>query len=54
VRTTTSIFRIGHLLRKEAIMNALYFRFASSFLEPIWNRDCVASSPGHPRPDEKA
>jgi glucose-6-phosphate 1-dehydrogenase len=38
-----SIFRIDHFLGKEEIMNLLYFRFANSFLEPIWNRDHVAS-----------
>lgn len=38
-----SIFRIDHFLGKEAIMNILYFRFANSFLEPIWNRNSIAS-----------
>jgi glucose-6-phosphate 1-dehydrogenase len=38
-----SIFRIDHFLGKEAIMNILYFRFANSFPEPIWNRNFVSS-----------
>ena len=38
-----SIFRIDHFLGKEAIMNLLYFRFANSFLETVWNREHVAS-----------
>lgn len=38
-----SIFRIDHYLGKEAIQNLIYFRFANSFLEPIWNRNFVES-----------
>ena len=38
-----SIFRIDHYLGKEAIQTLLYFRFANSVLEPIWNRNFVES-----------
>ncbi len=37
------IFRIDHYLGKEPVQNLLYFRFANSFLEPIWNRNYVES-----------
>ncbi len=39
----SAIFRIDHFLGKEAVQNLLYFRFANSFLEPIWNRHYVES-----------
>ncbi len=38
-----SIFRIDHFLGKEPVQNLLYFRFANSIIEPIWNRDHVES-----------
>ncbi len=38
-----SIFRIDHFLGKEAVQNLLLFRFANTFLEPIWNRNYVDS-----------
>jgi glucose-6-phosphate 1-dehydrogenase len=39
----TAIFRIDHYLGKEPVENLLYFRFANAFVEPIWNRDHIAS-----------
>jgi glucose-6-phosphate 1-dehydrogenase len=35
------IFRIDHYLGKAPVQNLVYFRFANSFLEPIWSRDHV-------------
>jgi glucose-6-phosphate 1-dehydrogenase len=36
-----SVFRIDHYLGKEAVQNLVFFRFANTFLEPIWNRNYV-------------
>src|SRR5262245_39005935 len=38
----SSIWRIDHFLGKEPVQNLLYFRFANSFPEPIWNSNYVA------------
>jgi glucose-6-phosphate 1-dehydrogenase len=37
----SAVFRIDHYLGKEAVQNLMYFRFANSFLEPLWNRNYV-------------
>jgi glucose-6-phosphate 1-dehydrogenase len=39
----SAIFRIDHYLGKTPVQNLLYFRFANSFLEPIWNRHHIQS-----------
>ena len=39
----SAIFRIDHYLGKDAVQNLLLFRFANTFLEPIWNRNYVES-----------
>lgn len=36
-----NIFRIDHFLGKEAVQNLLVFRFANTFLEPIWNNQYI-------------
>ncbi|MGD2128050.1 MAG: glucose-6-phosphate dehydrogenase [Lysobacterales bacterium] len=39
----SSVFRIDHFLGKETVQNLFVFRFANTFLEPIWNRHYVQS-----------
>jgi glucose-6-phosphate 1-dehydrogenase len=39
----SSIFRIDHYLGKESVQNLLVFRFANTFLEPIWSSHYVES-----------
>ncbi|MGZ4690460.1 MAG: glucose-6-phosphate dehydrogenase [Acidimicrobiia bacterium] len=39
----TAVYRIDHFLGKEEVQNIIYFRFANSFLEPIWNRNYISS-----------
>ena len=39
----TSIFRIDHYLGKRPVHNMVFFRFANSFLENVWNRKSIKS-----------
>lgn len=39
----SSVFRIDHFLGKEPVQNLMVFRFANSILEPVWNRNHIAS-----------
>ncbi len=38
----TQIFRIDHYLGKETVQNILFFRFANSIFEPLWNRRYIS------------
>lgn len=39
----SAIFRIDHFVGKEALRSLLVLRFANAIIEPLWNRNVVAS-----------
>ena len=39
----SQLYRIDHFLGKMGLEEFLYLRFANTIVEPIWNRNCVAS-----------
>jgi glucose-6-phosphate 1-dehydrogenase len=38
-----AIYRIDHYLGKEPVLNILFFRFANTLFEPVWNRHYIRS-----------
>jgi glucose-6-phosphate 1-dehydrogenase len=39
----SAIFRIDHYLGKQPVRNIVYFRFANTFPDPLWNRNYIES-----------
>jgi len=39
----SQIYRIDHYLGKETAQNILFFRFANTIFEPLWNRNYISS-----------